>query len=447
MNDEHPESGYVDDDAVEYGLESAFTDIEILRTTDYNVVARGRRYGRWWLLKGLPPGKSESAALQRRLKKEFELHSRLRHQAIPMAVALENVGHLGLCIVMEWIEGETLSKTLDSRKLKRNERREIMRNIVAAVSYIHSMGIAHRDLKPANIMLRKSGQGIALIDFGLADSDDYAEMKQPAGTAGFISPEQMENGGTDPADDVFSLGMIMKLLCPEYKSLSRKCTAPRAQRPADAGKIAAALDRRKQRPRILFYTLIAILCVVSAILAYTVYSLSDISKAERRKVTEIAEDNSENRRKASELEDSMTTMGYRLSEAEARQAEAHLKQAEAEMRQAEAESRLAEIANHDRLKQETIKEGMRMIDMLTARYDSERGTHLSAGDAEKLMALQTELQKDFQNKLGGFSTMIDSRDLSNQEKKLINSELQNYFAIAFNNYYQKWLRKVYPTLE
>lgn len=447
MNEEHPESGYIDDDEVEYGLESAFTDIEILRTTDYNVVGRGRRYGRWWLLKGLPPGKSESAALQRRLKKEFELHSRLRHQAIPMAVALENVGHLGLCIVMEWIEGETLSKTLDSRKLKRNERREIMRNIVAAVSYIHSMGIAHRDLKPANIMLRKSGQGIALIDFGLADSDDYAEMKQPAGTAGFISPEQMENGGTDPADDVFSLGIIMKLLCPEYKSLSRKCTAPRAQRPADAGKVAEALERRKQRPRILFFVLIAVLCFVSAFLAYTVYSLSDISRTERRKVTEIAKDSRENREKASELADSLTTMAYRLSEAEARQSEAHARQAEAEMRQAEAESRLAEITSHDQLIQETIKEGMRIIDLLTAGYDSERGARLMAGEGEKLMALQTELQKDFQNRLNSFSASIESRNLSNQEKKLINSELQNYFAVTFNNYYQKWLRKVYPNLE
>ena len=447
MNEEHPESGYIDDDEVEYGLESAFTDIEILRTTDYNVVGRGRRYGRWWLLKGLPPAKSDSAALQRRLKKEFELHSRLRHQAIPMAVALENVGHLGLCIVMEWIEGETLSKTLDSRKLKRNERREIMRNIVAAVSYIHSMGIAHRDLKPANIMLRKSGQGIALIDFGLADSDDYAEMKQPAGTAGFISPEQMENGGTDPADDVFSLGIIMKLLCPEYKSLSRKCTAPRAQRPADAGKVAEALERRKQRPRILFFVLIAVLCFVSAFLAYTVYSLSDISRTERRKVTEIAKDSRENREKASELADSLTTMAYRLSEAEARQSEAHARQAEAEMRQAEAESRLAEITSHDQLIQETIKEGMRIIDLLTAGYDSERGARLMAGEGEKLMALQTELQKDFQNRLNSFSASIESRNLSNQEKKLINSELQNYFAVTFNNYYQKWLRKVYPNLE
>lgn len=447
MNEEHPESGYIDDDAVEYGLESAFTDIEILRTTDYNVVARGRRYGRWWLLKGLPPAKSDSAALQRRLKKEFELHSRLRHQAIPMAVALENVGHLGLCIVMEWIEGETLSKTLDSRKLKRNERREIMRNIVAAVSYIHSMGIAHRDLKPANIMLRKSGQGIALIDFGLADSDDYAEMKQPAGTPGFVSPEQIERGGTDPADDVFSLGMIMKLLCPEYKSLSRKCTAPRAQRPADAGKVAEALERRKQRPRILFFVLIAVLCFVSAFLAYTVYSLSDISRTERRKVTEIAKDSRENREKASELADSLTTMAYRLSEAEARQSEAHARQAEAEMRQAEAESRLAEITSHDQLIQETIKEGMRIIDLLTAGYDSERGARLMAGEGEKLMALQTELQKDFQNRLNIFSASMDSRNLSNQEKKLINSELQNYFAVTFNNYYQKWLRKVYPNLE
>ena len=59
-----------------------------------------------------------------------------------------------------------------------------------ALEYIHGKQTAHRDLKPSNIMITRNGQHVKLIDFGLSDTDDYAVYKQPAGTEGYISPEQ-----------------------------------------------------------------------------------------------------------------------------------------------------------------------------------------------------------------------------------------------------------------
>ena len=53
-------SGYIQDTFE--GISHTFTDVEILHTSDANIVAKAKRYGRWWLLKGL---RQEVAAEQR----------------------------------------------------------------------------------------------------------------------------------------------------------------------------------------------------------------------------------------------------------------------------------------------------------------------------------------------------------------------------------------------
>lgn len=98
--------------------------------------------------------------------------------------------------------------------MKSSERRRIIRDLIEAVAYLHSRGVVHRDLKPSNVMIRDVGKEVVVIDFGLADTSDYVELKGGAGAPGFISPEQMKSGGADPADDIYSIGVIMKLLPP-----------------------------------------------------------------------------------------------------------------------------------------------------------------------------------------------------------------------------------------
>ena len=50
---------------------------------------------------------------------------------------------------------------------------------------------------------------VKLIDFGLADTDSYAMLKEPAGTDGYISPEQQKGGPTDVRNDIYSVGVIL----------------------------------------------------------------------------------------------------------------------------------------------------------------------------------------------------------------------------------------------
>ena len=173
------------------GIDRVFTDVEIQSTSEVNIVAKVKRYGRWWLLKGLAKEKAQETAYQQRLRKELELMMPLQHQNIVSSVGLERVEGLGECIVMEYVDGMTLKEWIaTSPELSR--KRRIAKELIDAVGYLHSKGIVHRALKPENILITRNGEHLKLIDFGLADSDSYAILKQPAGTTGYISPQQKD---------------------------------------------------------------------------------------------------------------------------------------------------------------------------------------------------------------------------------------------------------------
>ena len=88
-----------------------------------NVVAKAKRYGRWWLLKGLAKEKAQEAGYQQRLRKEFELLMQLQHQNIVSAIGLESVEDLGECIVMEYVDGMTLKEWLSTSPSITNKRK------------------------------------------------------------------------------------------------------------------------------------------------------------------------------------------------------------------------------------------------------------------------------------------------------------------------------------
>lgn len=198
-------SGYLTDSFE--GICRLFTDVETLYASEVNVVAKAKRYGRWWLLKGLNEQVANEAAYQQRLRKEFELLMQLQHPDVVTAIGLEVVEEMGNCIVMEYVEGPTLKEWLTNDHPQK-ERRRIAIQIAEAVGYIHSKGVVHRDLKPENIIVTHNGDNVKLIDFGLADTDSHAILKQPAGTQKYMSPEQMQTAVADVRNDIYSLGII-----------------------------------------------------------------------------------------------------------------------------------------------------------------------------------------------------------------------------------------------
>ena len=87
------------------------------------------------------------------------------------------------------------------------------------LDYRHRHQVVHRDISPANILLRMEKQTLALLDFGLArqlPSITHGNalplgVERPAGTPGYVSPEQWNDGVVSTACDIYSLGMV--LLC------------------------------------------------------------------------------------------------------------------------------------------------------------------------------------------------------------------------------------------
>src|SRR5215472_572838 len=127
--------------------------------------ARDTRLGRDVAIKVLPPELSANVDRKQRFEREARTISSLNH---PNICGLHDVGSQnGLeFLVLEYVEGETLEKRLESGPLPTEVLLRHGLEIADALEKAHRTGVIHRDLKPANIMLTKSGA--KLLDFGLA---------------------------------------------------------------------------------------------------------------------------------------------------------------------------------------------------------------------------------------------------------------------------------------
>ncbi|MBO4661642.1 MAG: serine/threonine protein kinase [Bacteroidaceae bacterium] len=248
------------------GVSEQFTDIMVVRQTSHNVLARAKRYGKWWMLKGLLPEEAEQPVFQEMLRKEFDLMHKLKHASIIDTNSLERVEGLGMCIVMEWFDGMTLDEYLQQRKPTKRECRKLLKLLLEAVAYMHRQGIVHRDLKPQNILVTRSGTNVKLIDFGLADNDSFAVLKQPSGTPEYMSPEQAQGGAPDVRNDIYSLGIILKqtrlggdIL---YRRVIHRCTAPIERRYHNIEEMEVAI-RAAERQRLVMWavTVVAVMAI------------------------------------------------------------------------------------------------------------------------------------------------------------------------------------------
>jgi serine/threonine protein kinase len=248
-------SSYISDVAAET-VSGQFSDVTIEHTSGGNVVARAQRYGRWYILKGLNDTSRDQAMPRQMLRKEFDILIRMQHPNVVQTLGMEHVEGLGTCIVMEYVDGITLkewlqTKTKTKKGAKDADAVRILDELLHAVAYIHSLGIAHRDLKPQNIILTRQGLHVKLIDFGLADTDDYAVLKQPAGTASYMSPEQMAMQIPDIRNDIYSIGVVMRQMpLPRYyKQVGEHCLLPIDERYQSVAEMEDDIARQGTRTK------------------------------------------------------------------------------------------------------------------------------------------------------------------------------------------------------
>jgi serine/threonine protein kinase len=170
-----------------------------------------QRYGKRYVLKLLKPDFELTPTYRTALRKEFEISIQLDHPNICRTFGWEDVPGLGQAIVMEYIDGDTLESLISQHRLTPALARSVFRQLSQAIDYMHSKQIIHRDLKPANIMVTHTGHQVKLIDFSLSDSDAFSVLKCPAGSSGYIAPEQLHAGAVPSvAADLYSLGKVMQ---------------------------------------------------------------------------------------------------------------------------------------------------------------------------------------------------------------------------------------------
>jgi eukaryotic-like serine/threonine-protein kinase len=190
---------------------------EVYRATD-------TRLHRTVAIKVLREQAGGSPSRRERLAREARAVAGLAH---PHIRALYDVGEQeGLqFLVMEHLDGETLSQCLTRGALSFDDVLRYAIEIADALDHAHRQGIIHRDLKPANVML--TGSGTKLLDFGLAklqtadpgsvappetpatETDSLTEEGATVGTVQYMSPEQLEGLRVDQRTDVFAFGAVM----------------------------------------------------------------------------------------------------------------------------------------------------------------------------------------------------------------------------------------------
>ena len=264
------------------GIDHHFTNIEIIKNTEYNILAKAKRYGRWWMLKAIRAEEDIQTVFQQMLRKELEILMQMQHPNIVQATGMEYVETLGMCIVMEYVDGIQLDEWLNSPKSKENRFR-LAEELLKVVEYIHTSGTVHRDLKPSNIMVTRNGENIKLIDFGLADNDHIAILKQPAGTPKYMSPEQAANSIPDIRNDIYSLGIILQQLLPEkaFKSIIGKCFLPIETRYKSVSLLLQDINKQKKKTSINTVIGALIVCLSAGVTLQT-YKLQKIENNRNR---------------------------------------------------------------------------------------------------------------------------------------------------------------------
>jgi len=147
-----------------------------------------------------------------RFRREEEIGLQLNHPYILKFIPVEKKGRPYL--VMEYLEGQTLSELLRSVKpLPEPDAVKIASRICEALDYLHKNGVIHRDLKPQNIMLCNDGS-LRIMDFGIARSQGarrltFVGFTPTMGTPDYMAPEQVRGSRGDERTDIYSLGAIL----------------------------------------------------------------------------------------------------------------------------------------------------------------------------------------------------------------------------------------------
>jgi eukaryotic-like serine/threonine-protein kinase len=160
-------------------------------------------------LKFLPERVAKDATRLASFLNEVKIARQISHPNVCRVYDVGEVeGHHFLS--MEYVDGEDLASLLRRiGRLPQDKAIQIARQLCAGLFAAHEQGVLHRDLKPANLMLDGRGR-VRITDFGLAGlADDSEKTGGPAGTPGYMAPEQLAGAGASIRSDLYALGLVL----------------------------------------------------------------------------------------------------------------------------------------------------------------------------------------------------------------------------------------------
>ena len=193
-------------------LEERWRIVSVLRRGALSTVfvADDLETGKEAVVKALSSDLCRDAEAVIRFDRECQLLEQLQH---PHLVPLIGAGWRGVTpwIAMPRLPGRTLARELDLGRLTQARVLEIVRQLGAALQFVHDRGLVHRDVKPGNVFVSDGGH-VTLLDLGLAHDARGPLLTRPGqklGTVFYMAPEQIEGGAIDPRTDVYALGVLV----------------------------------------------------------------------------------------------------------------------------------------------------------------------------------------------------------------------------------------------
>ncbi|HEY2674454.1 MAG TPA: serine/threonine-protein kinase [Rugosimonospora sp.] len=171
--------------------------------------------GRQVAIKVLAGDYAASPDFRRAIRREARAVARLAHPNIGVVYDYgewpDRSGTAVPYVVMELIEGPTLSDQLRSGTLSWSAALGICAQVAAALGAAHARGLVHRDVKPANIML--AGTGVKVVDFGISaligEQVDLDGTGIVQGTPSYVAPERLCGAPVGAAADLYALGVVL----------------------------------------------------------------------------------------------------------------------------------------------------------------------------------------------------------------------------------------------
>jgi serine/threonine-protein kinase len=167
--------------------------------------------GRTVAVKILLPELLDEPGFAERFRAEARTMATINHPGVVDVYDYGTDPATGAYLVMEFVQGEALSRTLGRvGRLTAGRTLALVAQAAEALHAAHQAGVVHRDVKPGNLLVRPDGV-LVLTDFGIARAAGAAQLTADGsvlGTASYISPEQADGRRATELSDIYALGVV-----------------------------------------------------------------------------------------------------------------------------------------------------------------------------------------------------------------------------------------------